>query len=70
MEKECNHEVVFGGPYLTKAIENAYKDINPEEAARRLELAILKRAAEEDRYDDFINKSKAVTPRDFEEESE
>lgn len=41
-DKECNHEVVFGGPYLAKAIENAYKDINPEEAARRLELAILK----------------------------
>lgn len=49
-DKECNHEVVFGGPYLAKAIENAYKDINPEEAARRLELAILKMAAEEDMY--------------------
>lgn len=51
MEKECNHEfVIERDPYLTKAIENAYKDINTEEAARRLELAILKMAAEEDMY--------------------
>ena len=49
--KECNHEfVIERGPYLTKAIENAYKDINPEEASRRLKLAILKMAAEENMY--------------------
>ena len=41
-DKECNHEFVFGGPYLAKAIENAYKDMNPEEVSRRLELALLK----------------------------
>lgn len=50
-DKECNHEfVIERGPYLTKTIENAYKDINTEEASRRLELAILKMAAEEDMY--------------------
>ena len=49
-EKECNHEfTIERGPYLTKAIENAYKDISHEEAARRLELALLKMAAEENR---------------------
>ena len=51
MVKECNHEfTIERGPYLTKAIENAYKDITPEEASRRLDLALLKKAAEEDRY--------------------
>lgn len=50
-KKECNHEfVIERGPYLTKAIDNAYKDINPEEATRRLKLAILKVAAEECMY--------------------
>lgn len=50
-DKECNYEfVIERGPYLTKAIENAYKDINTEEASRRLDLALLKKAAEEDRY--------------------
>lgn len=50
-ENKCNHEfVIERGPYLTKAIENAYKNIDPKEAEERLKLAILKMAADEVMY--------------------